>query len=396
MRKTIFFSLFCFSLVCCGPVSPTAPNDAILYVSANPTSIPVGGATSVVTVIGYESTGILLSNKTVIYFSTDIGSIDSSAEIRDGQAKAIFKSDSRSGIAHIYVTSGKVTATPFPLEILVGSAALTSLTIGANPTILPPGGGQSTIIAVAFDKSSNTLSGVPVVFTTDAGKLNSGGNVLYTNEKGEVGDVLTTKSDATVKVTSGTISASVKITVEKNLPPTAVFVYSPTAPKVTDTVNFNASSSSDSDGYIVSYKWDFGDGTSGQGVQTSHQYGKAGGYQVTLVVTDDKGATGAASQTVTVANVINLPPTAVFVFSPTSPKVSDTVNFNASGSSDSDGYIVSYTWDFGDGSSGTGAVISHKYAAAGGYKVTLVVTDDKGATGVTSQTVTVTAGLKIR
>jgi PKD repeat protein len=83
----------------------------------------------------------------------------------------------------------------------------------------------------------------------------------------------------------------------------------------------------------------------------------------------------------------NAPPTAAFTFSCTDL----TCSFNGSSSSDADGTISSYQWTFGDGSSGTGATPSRTYAAAGTYTVTLTVTDDDGATGGTSQSVTVTA-----
>ncbi|BDX07299.1 hypothetical protein MACH26_28200 [Planctobacterium marinum] len=65
-------------------------------------------------------------------------------------------------------------------------------------------------------------------------------------------------------------------------------------------------------------------------------------------------------------------------------------NFDASGSSDTDGSVVSYSWSFGDGSNGSGQNTSNNYSAAGSYTVTLTVTDDDGATDSTSQTVTVT------
>ncbi|CAN5880373.1 hypothetical protein BH24GEM1_BH24GEM1_09240 [soil metagenome] len=83
----------------------------------------------------------------------------------------------------------------------------------------------------------------------------------------------------------------------------------------------------------------------------------------------------------------NQSPTASFTFGCTDLGCS----FNGSGSTDSDGTITSYAWNFGDGASGTGATVNHSYAAGGTYSVTLTVTDDDNATGSSSRSVSVTA-----
>ena len=64
---------------------------------------------------------------------------------------------------------------------------------------------------------------------------------------------------------------------------------------------------------------------------------------------------------------------------------------DGTGSTDADGTIASYAWNFGDGATGTGATVTHTYTAAGPYTVTLTVTDDDGTTGTVSHDVTVTA-----
>ena len=82
---------------------------------------------------------------------------------------------------------------------------------------------------------------------------------------------------------------------------------------------------------------------------------------------------------------------AVGVASFTSACTDLNCSFDASGSSDLDGTITSYAWNFGDGSAGQGVQVAHTYAAAGTYPVTLTVTDDGGATGTLTANVTVTA-----
>ena len=78
----------------------------------------------------------------------------------------------------------------------------------------------------------------------------------------------------------------------------------------------------------------------------------------------------------------NLPPTAFFSFSPTYGLYPLNVVFNAQNSNDSDGQIVSYHWNFGDGSSGSGVLVAHQYMSAKVFQITLTVTDDDGATAI--------------
>ena len=179
-------------------------------------------------------------------------------------------------------------------------------------------------------------------------------------------------------VQSATASQSVAVTAP-NQPPVANFTSSCTGL----ACNFT-STSTDPDGTIASYHWTFGDGTSSTAQNPLHVYAAGGTYTVTLRVTDNKGAVSApTSKTVTV----NALPVANF----TSSCNGLTCTF-ASTSSDPDGTIASYNWNFGDGSTSTAQNPSHTYSASGTYTVTLRVTDDRGATSApVSKTVNVTA-----
>lgn len=334
-----------------------------------------------------------------------------------------------------------------------------------------------------------------------------------------------------------------------NQNPTAAFTQNCNALSCT----FDASGSTDSDGSVASYSWDFGDGNNGTGANPTHAYSLDGSYNVVLTVTDDKGATDTATAQVTVAGNASTPwineihydndgtdtnegveiagqaginlsgwslvayngsggtaysttalsgtiadqqngygtlnfaisglqngapdgvalvdntgavvqflsyegavtatdgpangttsedigvsetsttpvghslqlsgngtkytdftwqsaatatPSALnngqsFGSAPVNnaPAASFTQSctdlgctFDASGSSDSDGTIASYAWNFGDGNNGTGSNASHTFAAAGTYTLTLTVTDNDGATGTSTANVTVSAG----
>lgn len=139
---------------------------------------------------------------------------------------------------------------------------------------------------------------------------------------------------------------------------------------------------------VYTYSWSFGDGHTGNGRTATHDYSTPGTYVATLTLIDGYGRSASTSVSFNVGPGTN--PTAVFTFSPTEPLPNTTVHFNATGSRAAPGRsIVSYAWDFGDGSApGSGAQVSHFYRA-GSFTVTLVVTDDAGRTGVTSLTVPV-------
>jgi len=171
-----------------------------------------------------------------------------------------------------------------------------------------------------------------------------------------------------------------------NSPPVAFFTYSPEKPKINQTVTFDASYSMDVDGKIVSYKWNFGDGKIGEGKIITHSYSSAGDYEVTLTVIDDKGSMDNTTKTVIVGNK---PPIASFTFIPLHPFLDQKITFDASNSTDLDGTIVNYKWDFGDGTEDWGRIVTHSYSENKTYVVNLTVVDDDGATNSTNEKIVI-------
>lgn len=171
-----------------------------------------------------------------------------------------------------------------------------------------------------------------------------------------------------------------------NQAPTASFSYTPSSPLAGTTVSFNASASTDTDGSIVLYEWDFtGDGiTDATGLTQARSFA-AGSYSIRLKVTDNDGATDTQIESLFVSSTPNTPPNAVLSISPSSGQPGTWFTFSAAGSNDPDGSITSYVWSFGDGNTSSGVTAYHTYASPGTYTVVLTVTDDDGATDTAAQ-----------
>lgn len=174
--------------------------------------------------------------------------------------------------------------------------------------------------------------------------------------------------------------------------PLAAFTAAPASGLAPLPVSFDASASSDSDGVISSYHWNFGNGASASGMTPSYTYTTPGSYVVTLTVTDSSGLTDTQTMSITVDGApAPQPPNAALSVSSTSGTAPLSVSFNGNGSTDSDGSIVSYSWNFGNGSSASGATASTTYNAAGTYTATLTVTDSDGLSDSASVQITVAA-----
>jgi PKD repeat protein len=146
-------------------------------------------------------------------------------------------------------------------------------------------------------------------------------------------------------------------------------------------------------GGVTAWSWSFGDPNSGAANNAStlqnpvHIFSAANTYQVSLTVTDADGETNSITKPVTVTGGTGGGLAPIASFTPTCTGLACT--FDGSTSTD-DGAIASWAWTFGEGTAaGTGENAAYTYTVAGTYTVTLLVTDDEGLTGTTSQTITV-------
>ena len=186
--------------------------------------------------------------------------------------------------------------------------------------------------------------------------------------------LIVTDSDGTRDATRRMVSA--------NAAPVASFSVACDGP----TCTLDGSGSFDSDGMVAQYTWDFGDGYyDGSAVHSvvTHTY-LTGTFTATLYVRDNGGASSTPrTQTFTVANAR---PVASFTVTCSGL----TCVYDASASSDPDGSISSFSWDFGQGT-GYGRAGNYRYFAGGTYTITLTVTDNANQTSFASRTVTVVA-----
>ncbi len=217
---------------------------------------------------------------------------------------------------------------------------------------------------------------------------------------------------------TSTATQTITVTEPPNTPPVAAFTASTTSGPATLTVTFDASASSD-DGRIVSYSWDFGDGQADgllthYGIdiknqaqpQFSHYYFVPGTYVVTLTVKDDKGQVSEPARQVITVTVPNERPVAKFFTHKIKMGARNTIDFDASNSTDDEG-IVSYLWEWGDGSPATettvptvshvfpsGGLVPSIYPASGYYLVKLTVKDRQGAWSRIEDRIGVPAGMQ--
>ena len=208
------------------------------------------------------------------------------------------------------------------------------------------------------------------------------GRCTYVPEPGYVGDdaFTYTVDDGQNGVATATVAVTVSAT---NEPPVAVA--GPDAQATEGSIFFvDGSGSTDVDGEIVEYRWDFGDGSDevSGGPSNAHYYGRPGTFEVRLTVVDDGGATAQDTLTVVVANTAPTVGVCCYERAPVgTPRT--YYAYVATGTSDP----TTVTFDFGDGTpqvtrqtTGAGSIgVAHAYAAVGTYVVAVSAVDGSGA-----------------
>lgn len=188
-------------------------------------------------------------------------------------------------------------------------------------------------------------------------------------------------------------------------PPEARISTTPSAPNGVVTVqlggqvSFDASNSTPNGGEIASYKWDFKSkldpGTATKSDKTvNYTYEKAGTYTVKLTVTKGSGSSDSEEVSVKVEPGQSDPPNAKFTAKPDTGAPPLEVDFDATESTDPDGSIASYEWDFGDGKTAQGKQVTHTFTydfnnkTEKEYSVKLIVTDNDGAKAESEKIIT--------
>jgi PKD repeat protein len=293
------------------------------------------------------------------------------------------------------------------------------MSIRATPdSISQDGGSQSSIVITVLDPNGKGISGLPIRLdmqvngvVQDFGTLSA--RTVVTDSNGRATVVYTAPPAPPVNLGgSGTLVEIIATIMGTNfiaaqsqnvqirlMPPGVIlplvrfvpnFTFSPSTPTQGQPVVFDASTTTDPDGAVVSYSWDFGDGQRGTGKIASHTYSQGGAFSVTLTVADAAGRAASTTKSVTVGG--GTAPTADFSFSPANPGLNQDITFVATAQSSVPGHsIVSYDWTFGSGAPRSGQTVTKSYDTAGTYTVTLTVTDDLGLTKVVTKNVTVGA-----
>ena len=300
---------------------------------------------------------------------------------------SLLEEDGGAGLRHTFVSAGDYYASAVASNALAGFRLLFTKVdlppIVALTPIWKVTLGQETLISwtKATDPEGKSLS---FAWSIDGSTVSTASSLTYTFAGSSVKSLELAVSDGMNTVT---MKASI-YNADEDVPPIASAGDDATV-RIGDELSFDGSGSSDPDlDAISAYAWDFGDGSTSDLAAPTHSYAAAGEYSATLRVTAN-GLTSPADERIVTVTENHSPLSSLdYVQSDYAwTNVNGTfacrnhaIAFDASESYDLDVQDrLSYAWDFGDGTTGSGAAVTHSYGAYGSYYVKLVVSDDRAA-----------------
>lgn len=408
MFTRITFSLGILAMliaISCDRVPLLAPTNSSVTLDAGTRVLETGGSTSLSAMV-IESSGTPVQNGTTVRFTTTLGRVDPvEAQTRNGVATTTFHAGDASGVAEVRATSGGAggTTTTTPGDgtnggtsttsntnvvlISVGSAAVDTVTVRANPSTVSTGnGGTVSVIATVVGTGGRLLVNVPVSFSASRGTLSA--TTAITDAQGEARVTLNTNGDTDISVAAGTKTATTKVTgvagPSVSLTCTVGSASTCATASVGQTVTFTAQRAQGS-GNVTNAVLDFGDnssvnlGTLSSAATVPHTYAQAGTYSARLTGTDANGETSTSVQVIQV-NAVTAGVTA-------SVTAGNTVSATATVSAP----VTQYVWSWGDAttSTTTGATTAHTYAGPGTYSISVTATLQAGGTIVANTTIVV-------
>ena len=413
MFTRITFSLGVLAMlvaISCDRVPLLAPTNSTVTLDAGSRVVETGGSTSLSAMV-IEQSGTPVQNGTVVRFTTTLGRLDpAEAQTRNGVATTTFFAGNDSGVAEVRATSGgaggsSTTTTPPSnggttpptttttttnsnvVLISVGSAAVDTVTVRANPSSVSTSSGATvSVIATVVGVSGRLLPNIPVSFSASRGTLSA--TTAATDAQGEARVTLNTNGDTDISVAAGTKTATTKIT---GVPGPAVSltcsVGSGTCATATvgQAVVFTAQRAQGS-GNVTSAVLDFGDnssvnlGTLSGPATIPHTYTQPGTYTARLTGTD--GNESSSSVQVVLVTAVTATVSATITTPPRTVTATATVSAPA----------TQYVWSWGDmtpNTTTTTATAPHTYTAAGTFDITVTATLQGGGTATATTTIVV-------
>ncbi len=283
-------------------------------------------------------------------------------------------------VLHVYSDAGPYTVT-LTVTDNSGNTDTDTTTVTINETLIAdahgPYAGEVGEDIAFYGSATGGLPPYTWQWDFEDGSNSTDQNPTHEFTDDGVYEVTLTVNDSEDNASNDTATVRISTTRSDNIPPEAVIANESYCRFLGGGIIFDGSGSSDENGTIISWNWDFGDGFTDEGEIVSHAYTQVENYTVSLTVTDNESATDTTTAKVMIVGSSTAYPTADANGSYFG-HVDESIHFNGSKSNDPDGTITKYTWDFGDETEGFGVSPTHIYTTNGTFYVTLTVIDNDG------------------